>query len=251
MMNQLFATIILTAVTFATPAGLLRMADAQDPAKNDQGKRVEFSTKFDHELKNWKVTDDACWKTKKTDSGYVLSLHKKKSSYKPKVRSPYHIALLKEHRWMDFELNVDILSTHKDYNHRDVCLFFGYQSPSQFYYVHLGKKTDPHANQIFIVNNKARTKISTKTTDGTPWDDKWHKIRIRRDVESGKIEVFFDDMEKPWMTAEDKTFGWGQVGLGSFDDTADFANLKIVGTEGGKEDSESKQGSANQKTTIK
>jgi photosystem II stability/assembly factor-like uncharacterized protein len=126
-------------------------------------------------------------------------------------------------------LDVDVLSTHADYNHRDVCLYFGYQSPTQFYYVHLGKKADPHANQIFIVNNKARTKISTKTTSGTDWDDQWHKVRIKRDASSGKIEVYFDDMKQPVMTATDRTFAWGQIGLGSFDDTADWDNLVVDG----------------------
>ena len=118
----------------------------------------------------------------------------------------------------------------ENYNHRDACLFFGYQSPTQFYYVHLGKKTDPHANQIFIVNNAARTKISLTTTPGTAWDEKWHNVRIKRDVKSGDIQVFFDDMEKPVMTANDKTFTWGQVGLGSFDDTADWDDFALKGT---------------------
>ena len=202
-------------------------AEAQEKPKRDGS--LKYETSFEKGAAGWKFTDDSCWKLSKQDSGSVLSLHKKKSTYRPKIRSPHHLALVQNKTWSDFQLDVDVLSTHKDYNHRDVCLFFGYQSPTQFYYVHLGKKTDPHANQIFIVNNKARVKISTKTTDGTPWDEKWHKVRIKRDAASGKIEVYFDDMKTPSMTAEDKTFRWGQVGLGSFDDTADFDNLKIIG----------------------
>ena len=31
------------------------------------------------------------------------------------------------------------------------------------------------------------------------------------------------------MTASDKTFVWGRVGLGSFDDTADWDDLTIHG----------------------
>ena len=88
---------------------------------------------------------------------------------------------------------------------------------------------DPHANQIFIVNNAARTKISTKTTEGTNWDEEWHHVRITRDAESGLIKVFYDDMDESVMEATDKSFTWGQIGLGSFDDTADFAELKIIG----------------------
>ena len=131
----------------------------------------------------------------------------------------------------DFELTARVLSTHPDYGHRDVCLFFGYQDPAHFYYVHLGKKADDHANQIFIVNAKPRTKISLKSTKGTNWDDKWHDVKIVRSVKDGKIEVFFDDMKKPVMIANDKTFTWGRIGLGSFDDTGDWDDVRLRGVK--------------------
>ena len=197
--------------------------------KKDKTKSETFSEDFESGFKDWKVTDKSCWKIEKANKSSVLSLHKKKSSYNPKVRSPRHIALCETKQWKSFQLDVDVLSTHKDYNHRDVCIFFGYQSPSKFYYVHLGKKTDNAANQIFIVNEKPRTKISTKTSKGTNWDEKWHKVRIIRSADSGKIEVFFDDMKNPVMVAENTQFTWGKIGLGSFDDTAQFDNLVVKG----------------------
>ena len=159
----------------------------------------------------------------------VYSQFKKEHTYEPPFRSPFHISLVKGVRVADFVLDVDVHSTHEDYGHRDTCLFFGYQDPAHFYYVHLGKKTDDHANQIFIVNGAARTKISTKTTPGTDWDDQWHHVRIERQVEDGSIRIYFDDMTNPIMTAQDKSFLWGQVGLGSFDDTSDWDNLRLRG----------------------
>jgi hypothetical protein len=115
-----------------------------------------------------------------------------------------------------------------------VCLFFGYQDPANFYYVHLGKQMDDRANQIFIVDDKPRTKISTKTTEGTPWDDNWHHLRVVRNVASGKIDVYFDDMRAPAMTAEDKTFAWGQVGIGTFDDTSAWDKIELRGVKAQK-----------------
>ena len=58
----------------------------------------------------------------------------------------------------------------------------------------------------------------------------WHQVRVTRDVSEGKIAVYFDDLEKPAMTAEDKTFKAGQVGVGSFDDTGDFDDFELRGT---------------------
>ena len=38
-------------------------------------------------------------------------------------------------------------------------------------------------------------------------------------------------MKTPVMTASDKTFVWGQVGIGSFDDTGNFDNLYLFGNK--------------------
>lgn len=186
-----------------------------------------YETEF-ASTEDWQFVDDG-WKQKTIEGGKVLSLHKKKSDYKPTVRSPTHIALLKEKKFKDFRLDVRVYSTHKDYGHRDVCLFFGYKSPTEYYYVHLGKVTDDRCNQIFVVNNADRAKISTMTSTGTPWDGNWHDVRIERDTISGEIRIYFDDLLNPVMTANDKTFLEGQIGLGSFDDTAEFDNLRVSG----------------------
>jgi len=185
---------------------------------------------FSQGAESWRPTDRSAWTLKSEDDNQFYSLIKRRSDYKPPVRSPYNRAILKEVVVSDFMLDLKFRSTIPDYNHRDLCLFFGYQDESHFYYVHFGKKTDDHANQIFIVNDKPRTKISTKTTSGIPWDDEWHHARIERNVETGTINVYFDDMETPVMTATDKTFTWGQVGIGSFDDTGDFDDIRLFGT---------------------
>jgi hypothetical protein len=52
---------------------------------------------------------------------------------------------------------------------------------------------------------------------------------VRR-ISDGSIEVYFDDMNTPVMTARDRTFLRGQVGVGSFDDTGDWTDVKVYGT---------------------
>ena len=188
-----------------------------------------YQTDFEDGAADWKPTDDSAWKIEKTEKGNVYSQFKKRSNYNPPHRSPYNISLLNAPTITSFQLDVDVLSTHPDYGHRDCCLFFGYQDPANFYYVHLGKKTDDHANQIFIVNDKPRIKISTKTTEGTNWDEKWHHVRIIRNAESGQIRVYFDDMENPIMEAENTEFKFGKIGLGSFDDTGNWDNVVLRG----------------------
>jgi lysophospholipase L1-like esterase len=196
------------------------------------GRTLLFHTDFeDQKIDRFEPTDASAWKLSEQDGNHFISLTKKRSKYEPPVRSPYNRALIKDLKVDSFVLDVKLQSTIPDYNHRDLCLFFGYQDNAHLYYVHLGKRTDDHANQIFIVNDKPRTKISTKTTAGIPWNDDWHHARIVRNAESGSIEVFYDDMQVPVMTATDKTFGTGRVGVGSFDDTGNFDEIKVFGAK--------------------
>jgi hypothetical protein len=184
---------------------------------------------FENGSDRWQPTDAGAWKVVNTPHGQVYSLFQQ-SQYKPPHRSPLNIALLKEPIVGDFVLEAQVQSTVKDYDHRSMVLVFGYQDPAHFYYVHFGKKTDDRANQIFIVNDAPRIKISTETTPGTPWDDAWHKVKIVRTVADGDTEIYFDDMRHTAMEASDKTFSWGQVGIGSFDDLGNYDNIVLRGT---------------------
>jgi hypothetical protein len=38
-------------------------------------------------------------------------------------------------------------------------------------------------------------------------------------------------MNEPVMTATNKNFLWGQVGVGTFDDTGDWTDVKIFGVK--------------------
>ena len=213
MTRALFALMTLTTISLAkAPLPLLLTED------------------FEKGAKRWEPIDPATWKILKTEKGNVYNQFKNASKKThAKHRSPHNIALLKDIVVGDFIFDAKVQSTKKDYPHRDMRLFFGFQDRAHFYYVHFGKRTDNHANQIFIVNNAPRTKISTKTSKGTHWDDEWHCVRITRDVKSGSIRVFFDDMTKPVMTATDKTFTWGRVGIGSFDENGNWEDIKLYG----------------------
>ncbi len=179
-------------------------------------------------LSGWHFTDKAAWKVTEADGNHVLDQHQA-SQYEPKVRSPFNIALLPGVDADDFVLDLKVHSTGRDYGHRDLCLFFDHQDPSHFYYVHLGKEADPHAHSIFLVNDAPRVSIAEERTKGTPWTDGWHHVRIVRHVADGSIHVFFDDMDKPIMTAHDKTFTHGRLGVGSFDDTGQFDAIQVWG----------------------
>jgi hypothetical protein len=208
--------------------GFLSLGAAEDPAPAKLP--LVFSDQFDQGAGHWQPTDPAAWKVIDTPQGKAYSLFKQ-SKYKPPHRSPFNFSLVKDVVVSDFVLEAKVQTTARDYPHRDMCIIFGYQDPAHFYYAHLGQRTDDHANQVFIVNKADRTKISTETTAGTKWDSAWHPVKVVRTVATGAIAVYFDDLKNPAMTATDKTFTWGQVGLGSFDDTGNWADVKLFGTK--------------------
>ena len=86
----------------------------------------------------------------------------------------------------------------------------------------------PDSGQIMIVNDAPRVAL-TENENNTPWDDDWHTVKLIRNSKSGKITIYFDDMKKPHMTVIDKTFGRGQIGIGSFDDMNDFDDVRLYG----------------------
>jgi hypothetical protein len=190
---------------------------------------------FERGMDRWQTTDpdgaEPVWKIIEVGKPDNHALRVTGTSkYQPPHRSPHSIALLKDVLVGDFELSARVQETNVTAGaHRDLCIFWGYQDPSHFYYVHFGAQADPHACQIFIVNDAPRKMITVDQAKGTPWTEDWHQVRVVRHVDDGTISVYFDDMETPFMTATDKTFTWGQVGVGTFDDHGNFDDIMLRG----------------------
>ncbi len=196
-----------------------------------EGMPLIFSEDFENGADRWEPTDADAWKVTEDNGNHVYSLYGK-SDYDPPVRSPLNYSLIKDLWVSDFVLELKAEQTGREYGHRDLCLFYNWQDPAHFYYTHIASRSDPHANSIFLVNNEPRVSIAKERNKGTKWiDDKYHTIRIVRKTDEGTIKVYFDDMSKPIMIAEDKTFTVGRIGVGSFDDTGNFDNIRIWGVK--------------------
>ncbi len=189
---------------------------------------ILFKDNFEGGSSKWEIIDSQSWKLEDHGAGKSLSIIQRKSEYEPKVRSPRHIALINEIEAADFVMKFKVKSTKDTGNHRDCCIFFGYQNPTNYYYVHLGAKPDPHSGQIMIVKDAPRLAL-TKNKKKTLWDDSWHNVKLVRDSQKGTIDIYFDDMENPHMSVKDTTFGKGRIGLGSFDDMNAFDEVEVRG----------------------
>nr|HPJ98375.1 hypothetical protein [Candidatus Hydrogenedentota bacterium] len=112
-------------------------AAAGTPPQEMNGlKRLHFEDfEKDPEIiaKQWQPTDPKAWAVVEDGTGHAYAL-KDASDYTPPVRSPLSISLLKGFEVTDFILQADMKQTGKEYGHRDMCVFFGYQDPAHFYY---------------------------------------------------------------------------------------------------------------------
>jgi hypothetical protein len=196
------------------------------------GYKLLYEQTFDSPdaIEGFTMSDPNAWTISKEEKGGGALELARQSKYSPPVRSPVNIALISDKVFGDFILEADLVQTGREYGHRDMCLFFGFERPGKFYYAHIASKADPNAHNIFRVNDLPRTNIAQRTTVGANWGlNVWHKVRLERNVGAGTIKVYFDDMKEPIMVTEDRTFADGRIGFGSFDDTGKIDNIRIWG----------------------
>lgn len=198
------------------------------PARADEPLPPVFEDDFSRGADRWEPTDPAAWTLGKDGDRAVWGLNKRTSNYQPKVRSPHNVALVKDLELTDTVITFQVKSTRDTGGHRDCCVFFNWRDPEHFYYVHLGAKPDPASGQIMIVDGAPRRPLTTNTKP-VPWDDQWHTVKLVRDTATGRIAVYFDDLETPLMETTDTTFTSGRVGIGSFDDMNDFTAVTVSG----------------------
>lgn len=188
-----------------------------------------FADRFESGMDRWEVTDPAAWGIRRDSDGQTaLGILVRVSDYTPPFRSPHNVALIREVQLSDVLLQFQVRSTLDTGPHRDCCVFFGYQDPANFYYVHLGARPDPNSGQIMLVRGAPRRPL-TDNRRPVAWGDRWHAVKLRWSAETGHIAIYFDDMDEPLMQVTDKTFGGGRLGLGSFDDMNDFTDVRLYG----------------------
>ena len=174
-------------------------------------------------LSKWKLDGSGLWKISHDE----LILYKAGTPSGP-IRRPSALAILKTKPYKSVSIEADVKSTaDTSVIRRDIDFIIDYNSPDEFYYVHLAGITDDVHNGIFIVNNADRKRIDSGKGKPQITDTKWHHVEVVRDADNGNIKVFVDNSKQPVLQASDLTFKQGQIGVGSFDDTCKFKNIVV------------------------
>jgi hypothetical protein len=174
-------------------------------------------------LSAWEMPFPEDWEILQEGSLYYLHMKRPRDPGIP--RRPLQFVRLKGTKVGSFALDVKVRRAGGS-----MIVVFNYVDTLHFYYAHLsqdpGTKVDVH-NGIFIVDGGPRRRIAGLEASPALPDRSWHDVRIVRDVRSGSIQIFLDKETKPRFSVVDRTFTNGQVGLGSFDETGDFALFRL------------------------
>jgi hypothetical protein len=212
-------------VSAASLAILMTSIDARPVLRS-----VTYHDKFSSgKLDTWQFPYPEDWVI--VSEGPLHFLHMLRNREPLVPRRPMQFALLKDVKVGSFTLQARVRREG-----RSMLMVFNYVDTLHFYYAHLSVDTgtqQPVHNGIFLVDGAPRRRIAGIDAAPVLPDKNWHRVRVQRDVNSGSIEVYVDDERQPRFSSIDRTFTCGQVGLGSFDETGDFADVHLASQDTG------------------
>jgi hypothetical protein len=192
--------------------------------------KLSFHCNFSpKELSEWIFPHAEDWVSKTEDGQTYLHMLRPRDPGVP--RRPLQFARLKNVNVGSFDLSV---KTRRE--GRSMIIVFNYVDTLHFYYTHVSRDRgtfQPVHNGIFLVDGGPRRRIAGTEAQPALPDAKWHTIRVVRNVKTGLIQVYSDVQKTPLFSVVDHHFTCGQIGLGSFDETGDFADLKIHSSDAG------------------
>jgi hypothetical protein len=177
----------------------------------------------------WSVRNSSDWKIDQGGGAPVLRLVTPREPL-PGPRRPIQFALAETNNYGDVLVEADVRP-----HDRSLMIVYCYRDPAHFNYAHLSIDTgikESHHNGIFHVYDGERVRISSpKGPAAFPATGRWYHVVLTHSAKSGTVEVTVDGRAIPALHAVDLSLTSGKVGLGSFDETGDFKNVKISGSQ--------------------
>jgi hypothetical protein len=202
MKKLLLVAVVLPAALVAHADGTLRVFDRQ-----------------------WTVPIESDWQIDQAAGVPVLHLVSSREPL-PGPRRPIQFALTEIPRYSQLTVEADVKPLG-----RSLIIVFAYQDRAHFDYVHLstdsGTQVAVH-NGVFHVYGGERVRISKPDGPAAfPENNRWYHAKLTHDATTGAIAVTVEGHAVPALHAVDVSLGPGEIGLGSFDETAEFRNVKI------------------------
>jgi hypothetical protein len=175
--------------------------------------------------REWQVPVGTDWKVDRDNGTEVLRLIQSRGPL-PGPRRPIQFALADvDYTHVTVEADVKPLAS-------SLVIVFAYRDAAHFDYAHLSTDTgtkQPVHNGIFHVYGGERVRISNERGPAAfAATGRWYHVQLTHDPESGTVGVIVDGQALPALKAVDFSLSGGKVGIGSFDETAEFKNVRIT-----------------------
>ncbi len=176
----------------------------------------------------WSVPAGAEWTVDTQHGAPVLRMLAAHPPEKDKPRKPTQFALAETAPFEKVTVEAEVKRLAKS-----LIIVYAYRDDLHFNYAHLSgdsaKEQIVH-NGIFHVYGGDRVRISRADAPASlPSADEWYKVRLDYDAAAGTVDVLVNGQPNTSLRGIDLSLGAGQVGLGSFFETAMFRNVRITG----------------------
>lgn len=178
--------------------------------------------------RDWTVRMASDWKVDHEDGTEVLRLVQDRGPL-PGPRRPIQFALTEVPEYGRATIDVDVKAIGQS-----LMMVFAYRDEAHFDYAHFS--TDPGTkevahNGIFHVYGGERVRISNVRGPASfAVNEHWYHVQLTHDAASGSVSGMVEGKPIPALSATDVSLGAGKIGLGSFDEKAEFRNVKIQTT---------------------
>jgi hypothetical protein len=142
-------------------------------------------------------------------------------------RRPMKYALLESKPFSKVTVEAEIKR-----NGRSLIIVYAWQDEAHFDYAHISVDTAASQNVhngMFHIFGGERVRISSLEGPGSLPTQDWTPVKLVFDGETGHCYVEVNGKRNPSLDAVDLSLRRGRVGIGSFDETGDFRNVKVTG----------------------
>jgi hypothetical protein len=117
-------------------------------------------------------------------------------------------------------------------NGRSLIIVYAWRDDAHYDYAHISVDTAASQNVhngMFHIFGGERVRISSLEGPGSLPTGDWTPVKLVFDGETGHCYVEVNGKRNPSLDAVDLSLRQGRVGIGSFDETGDFRNVKVTG----------------------
>jgi hypothetical protein len=190
---------------------------------------IQYSQDFSgkNALADFNFSDPDHWSISRDKQNYYLEFSEK-TGYTDSMGRPNMLAIISSHMYSDFIMELDIMPTGEGQVDRSISIVCGLKDTSNYYYIKLASKGGEDSHNVFLVNKEVLTKISANTSiDINLQNNKWHRVKVIRNILEKTITVYFNDMINPVLKAKDRTLIMGYIGFGSAGSAGKIDNINI------------------------